>query len=687
MRASIGGRRVARHLLRRCAVAIIAVTTAAVATGAPASVDSGVIRLARPAQPQEHQPTPSTEPGPKSGARRGFDVEAFDGRFESLWFQRKAYQAQGRDDDAARQSDLIREFVAEEGVRRLQVPADALLLESRALSREGSYDKALASLALAESLDPGRPQVALARSHVLKASGAGTLAARSEWLRSVNGILQTALRDVSTINSLALVALGSLLIATTLFAALIAVRHHTTLRHDVEEWLIRCDRESWAKAGGWAVLLLPLVCWVAAGWLVLYWLVIFFRYMRKGERALAALLLAAVALAMPAYRFSVGLYGLAADPTVRTTLAASNGGYDPDRIVKLRELVDAHPDDPMYRFLLAGLYKNGRYFEDAFQEYKRVLEIAPSTYQARINLGNIYFVLGQYGEAISNYRQAIDLRPDSVLAHYDMYLAQSDSFKLKEAAESLSKARELDPQQANLLLTSDSREGGGPKVVDAAIDFDSIWRATVEGGHLRQWLETGPGRPRWTAAIGGVANTTSLLALAALASCLLSLAAFRDRKPAQSCTRCGKAYCSYCKSGREPYEYCSQCLHLFVLGDGLAPETKSMKLYEVGRHEARVRRWRRVVSMIVPGTTQILAGSGWLGFALLLMWVAAWVGGYPAALTPFERLLGMDVHWAGLRPTAIPDVYRLDALAVVAVPLGALAWLAGNVGFRRNRGA
>ena len=34
--------------------------------------------------------------------------------------------------------------------------------------------------------------------------------------------------------------------------------------------------------------------------------------------------------------------------------------------MKLRELVGAHPDDPMYRFLLAGLYKNGRYFEEAF---------------------------------------------------------------------------------------------------------------------------------------------------------------------------------------------------------------------------------------------------------------------------------------------------------------------------------
>ena len=142
-------------------------------------------------------------------------------------------------------------------------------------------------------------------------------------------------------------------------------------------------------------------------------------------------------------------------------MAAANGGYDPDRIVKLRELVDAHPDDPMYRFLLAGLYKNGRYFEEAFQEYKRVLDSAPSTYQARINVGNIYFVLGQYGEAILNYRKALDIRPNSALAYYDMYLAQSDSFKLKEATESLGSARNLDPAQVNAWLSAGS--AGGPR--------------------------------------------------------------------------------------------------------------------------------------------------------------------------------------------------------------------------------
>ena len=657
----------------------------AVCPGARAELDHGVIRLAQPApSAQQESPSPA-EPEPRTDARHGFDVDAFDNRFESLWFQRKAYLAQGRDEDTAHQSDLIRDFVAEEGVRRLAIPAGVLLIESRDWLREGSYKKALASLALADSLDPGRPQIALARAHVLWASGAGPFAAGAEWLRAMRGTLMVAFRDLNFVHGSALVAVAAVLFGTALFSLFMVFRYQVALRHDVEEWLIRADRESWAKSGGWAVLLLPFVLWIGAGWVAIYWLAAVFRYMRRGERALAAVLLIVTALAVPVYRFSIGLYGLAADPTIRTTLAAANGGYDPDRIVKLRELVDAHPDDPMYRFLLAGLYKNGRYFEEAFQEYKRVLDAAPSTYQARINLGNIYFVLGQYGEAISNYRKALDIRPNSVLAFYDMYLAQSDSFKLKEAAESLAFARNLDSPQVNTWITSGSREGGGPKVVDAVIDFDSIWRATVEGRNLREWLDAEPERGHWTSTLTGLANTTSLLALTGLVSCGVVLLAFRGRIPAQRCTRCGEPFCAYCKSGRDSHEYCSQCVHLFVLGDGLAPETKSMKLYQVERHESKLRRGRRIAAVVLPGASQLLSGRAWLGCGLLMLWLLAWIAGFPEGVAPLERALGIGVHLAGLRPAGLPDVYGTDAVFLLALPMGVAVWIAGNVGFSKLR--
>ncbi len=675
----------------RQAGAIAACTVALVACAslpsAFAEVDHGVIRLAQPANHEDNETKPSSEPGLRTEARRGFDVEAFDSRFESLWFQRKAYQAQGREDDAARQADLIRDFVAEEGVRRLEIPAGVLLLEARGWEREGSYNKALAALALAESLDPGRPQIAVARAHVLWAKGAGTFAAGAEFLRAIRATVGLAFRDLCIVNGLALVAVTAVLGVLGLFATFMAVRYQVVLRHDVEEWLIRGRHEAIAKAGGWAVLFLPFLLWIGAGWAAIYWMTIFFRYMRRGERALATVLLLAGALAIPAYRFSIGLYGLAADPTVRTTIAAANGGYDPDRIVKMRELVDAHADDPMYRFLLAGLYKNGRYFEEAFQQYKLVLDAAPSTYQARINLGNIYFVLGQYGEAISNYRKAIDIRPDSVLAYYDMYLAQSDSFKLKEAAESLADARRLDAPQTERLLTLSSREGGGPKVVDAGIDFEAIWRATVEGRRLREWLETGPQHPRWSQALSGLDNVTSFVALSGLLGCGVMLTLFRGRTPAKRCTRCGRPFCPHCKSVREGHDYCSQCVHLFVLGDGLAPETKSMKLYEVERHEVRGRRGRKLASLVLPGAAQLMSGRAWLGTGLLGLWLLAWLGGFPSTLAPLERVFGIDIHLAGFQQLPVPDVYGLNGVMLLAIPLGVLVWLVGNVASRELRGA
>ena len=650
-------------------------------------MDSGVIRLSQPGGADEPAAEASSEPELKSGARHSFDFEAFDSRFDSLWFQRKAYLAAGRDDDAARQADRIRDFVAEEGVRRLEIPASALLMEARAWMREGSHEKALGALALAESLDPGRPEIQLARARVLKASGAGLFATAAEWLGAVGGTATDACRDLNFLNGLALVGVVAVLGGVLLFAVFMMLRYQVTLRHDIEEWMIHEHRETLAKAAGWAVLFLPFIVWAAAGWFALYWIALFFRYMRRGERALAAALLVACAVAHPTYRFSVGLYGLAADPTVRTTLAAANGGYDPDRIVKMRELVDAHADDPMYRFLLAGLYKNGRYFEDAFHEYRRVLGAAPATYQARINLGNIYFMLGQYGEAISNYRKAIDIRPDSVLAYYNMYLAQSDSFKLKEATESLAKARDLDPDETNLLLSLGSREGGGPKVIDAVIAFDSIWRATVEGRRLREWLNPGTEKRGWKDVSGALANTTSVLALGALLMCGVAFMAFRGRPAAQRCVRCGQPFCSYCKSGREGHEYCSQCVHLFVLGDGLAPETKSMKLYEVERHEARGRRARRLASLILPGASHLLTGRAWIGCGLATLWLLAWLAGFPESLAPLERWLGIGFHLAGLRPGSVPAVYRLDTVLLVALPLGTVVWLAGNLGHRRLHGA
>lgn len=128
-------------------------------------------------------------------------------------------------------------------------------------------------------------------------------------------------------------------------------------------------------------------------------------------------------------------------------------------------------------------------------------------------------------------------------------------------------------------------------------------------------------------------------------------------------------------------------MHLFVLGDGLAPETKSMKLYEVDRYEAWGRKVRRACSVVLPGSAQLLEGRAWVGWGLVVLWLLAWIAGFPEILAPVERGLGADFHLAGLRPGPLPDVYGLDAAVLVAIPLGLIVWIAGNFGARRARGA
>jgi hypothetical protein len=84
-----------------------------------------------------------------------------------------------------------------------------------------------------------------------------------------------------------------------------------------------------------------------------------------------------------------------------------------------------------------------------------VLEAAPSTYQARINSGTSTSCSGSTGGDLE-LPKAIEIRPDSALAYYDMYLAQSDSFKLKEATESPRQGARASTRRTNRWLTSGS---------------------------------------------------------------------------------------------------------------------------------------------------------------------------------------------------------------------------------------
>lgn len=608
-------------------------------------------------------------------ARRGFDYERFQTRLESQWFQRKAFLADGADDKAAEQAELIQAFCHEEGVRRLEPMAGALIAETARHLDDGHYNRALAALDLAQSLDPGRPQTHFARASVYwKAAGRNTEAA-AEWFKGLAGSIVHSVRDLSLFRGAALTLVIALAGTVFLFSLTMVFRYQLPFRHEVEEFALRFLDERLARPAGWVALFLPLLVWVMIGWVALYWMAITFRFMRRGERAAAIGLLLASVAALPIYRGSVAVYELTADPIVRTTLASSDGEYDPDRIVRLRKLVDAHPDDGSYRFLLGGLYKNGRFFEEAFAAYKEALEIDPSLEQAYINIGNIFSITGQYGEAIAHYQKAIEIAPGSVLAYFNLHLAQQESFRFRTAEESLRVARQLDSDRVTALMST--TEGERFTVVDAQLEVGTLWGAALGG---RDGRAGSPG-----AVVAGLANPVGIGSVAALLACFVLVFVKRRTEPARRCIRCGEAFCGECKRSDEGHEYCTQCLHLYILGESLAPETKTKKIFEVERYERRTRRMLKMFSWLLPGTAQLSRGKAFIGTLLLLLWLAAWVGTFPSLIGLLERHAGIGLRLDLLQTTPVPTAWTISAFSILCAVAGLVAWGLGNGWLLRRR--
>ncbi len=653
---------------------------------AVAQVDSDVIRLGRPTHAQDTEATP--QDSPFGEARRGFDYAAFDARLETLWFQRKALLGDGRHADAVQQAERIRAFCAEEGVRRLERVSGALLIEARRRFDEGHYQRAIEALDLAETLDPGRPEVMAARARVHRKSGRGLLSSLAMTTKAHGRALARQLEDLELVHQLLVALIIATLGCVAVFSLIMLLRYQQALRHEVEEWLAARGREHWSLPLGLGLLLLPFLSWIGAGWAALYWILITFRYQRRPERLASAVLVVLTVLAVPAYRTAVAVYGVAADPVVRTTLASADGGYDPGRIVQLRQLVDNYPEDPTYRFLLASQYKAGRYYEEAFDEYRAALELRPSLHQAHINIGNIYHRLGQHAEAIRNYREALAVKSDSVPAHVNLHLAQQASFHFEEAEQTLALARGIDAGRVSELLDrTPAAEDGALPVIDASIQLRSIWQAALAGGKFRNRLDFTERDTSRGKLLNEFANPVSFVAIATLALMAVVSVVGTGGQLARRCTRCGRPFCGRCKADRDSHEYCSQCHHLFVLGEGLAPETKTRKLYEVERNERRAAITRRLASLFLPGSAQVLAGRTLIGCAALIGWIAAWVVWQPAVLRPLER-------WAEIGPRielmgggSVPAVFIVQPFTVLALGFGLLLWLALNLrGLRRREG-
>jgi len=221
-------------------------------------------------------------------------------------------------------------------------------------------------------------------------------------------------------------------------------------------------------------------------------------------------------------------------------------------------------------------------------------------------------------------------------------------------------------------------------VQDAQLHMASIWESAVSG---KRSVRFSSDRVASGASTGAtkLVNAMSVVSLLGIIACYTMLLTRRSKESARRCIRCGRPFCHHCKSAHEAKEYCSQCLHLFVLGDGLEPGTKQRKLFEVERYERRWKRIRKSFSIFMPGSGQLLRGKTALGLTLIACWIAAVIAAQPVALFPVERVTGVDLQSSIFLSTgSVPTAFGAEPLAFIAILLLLPIWLVGNLWKRKG---
>lgn len=571
-------------------------------------------------------------------------IEAAEVGVLKLWFQRR--QALEQQDESAA-ADAVRRMEAlmdREGIRGMETLAGAFAHEGYGHLESGNYLAAQESFLLALRFDPGLPAAHFGVAEARRLSGQGFapyLQGKIDGIRAAAGNFWWTY--IALTNELCLLLLGIAVLALC-YAVLQFVRHGRAWRHDLAEFLAaRGLSEFAARLGAAALAVAPALLWISGPWLLLYWLAGTFRYQRRAERAITVLALLFTIGAGPAVSFLLSAYQVTESDTMKATVSALRGGYEPEKVRYIQQVLERRPEDPTFHFLLAALLKDGGYFVEAFQHYRKVLDLEPDNARACNNVGNIYFATGQHGQAVAWYRKATEIDPEFAVALFNANLAQKEQFHFTEAEASLDRARSLDPDAVAHYLERAGEAAASP--VDAKIPMSEAWFEVVRGRRARGGADQAISPRAW------LRHPLSIGGAAALAASLL-FALLRRGEPATPCPRCGRASCARCRQEGSGGEFCPQCTHMFVNRGEVAPAVRQEKQQQIARHERWTAIVRRAVSLPLPGAAQILGGrtmcgifvlGGWL-ILVMRFWIGPQLPGFPAS--PYVAAAGWSL-WIG----------------------------------------
>jgi len=569
-----------------------------------------------------------------------------------IWPQATAAADSGDLKAAARKTAELTEVGKASGIKTFPLYAEAAASMARQAETQGNKPVAEWGNRVATQLDPRSPGVAFIRADAAAAQKNWASAAPSALGGMRNTFYNYRSRIFGRADMLIVVVLAVALTAIV-FALALFVRYGKTMAHDFREMLATRLTGGSVSVFGFALLFLPIFIWLGPMWLVFYWFILFFGYANVVERVLILVLALLLAAAPLAFDLTSTWVGGVDSPVVSAAVASEEGAYRPDALRRLQELVQIVPDDPMLHILLGNLYVQDGNESQAKVHYRLSVE-KRETAGAHVNLGNLLFFSGDLAAAINEYERAETLDKGLAIAFYNHSVASGELYRFDEQAQKLDQAKRIDQ-------TSIEKISSNPPAQKVAMYRPPIRQAwTVAMAIARRGVaRTLFGNWAWFDPLISARNP--ITAGGVLAFILAPLFFLKRRKSgfAGSCIKCGRTFCSRCKSARESATYCTQCIHIYLKRDGVSLDTKRTKLEEVSDHHNGMLRRNKLFAFFLPGSAQLIEGrtsAGVIGLFAFLFFVLLAV------------LVGR------LAPVLAPgDVAKL-IIRVVAIALAVVVW-------------
>lgn len=422
------------------------------------------------------------------------------------------------------------------------------------------------------------------------------------------------------------------------------------------------------KGGGRIVLFfIPLLLQLNVIWCGLFWCLILWGYLTKGERGVVILSFFLITYLPP---IGKALFRFVEGPRAQTVFdiyEATYGERESQVLERLQLWTQGHPRDRDALLALALAFKKEGNYTEAKEYYHKGMDLNPSDADLISNLGNLYVALGEPEKAIALYQRAIEVNPSNGIYYFNLSkaLSQKSMLVMQDADRNFQRAKDLNPKAIGAHLEIDSPHPNRI-VIDHSISPEYLRKKLC----AEFWRETGPSFLILDVWLGGLSPRLPFIfpiIFFVLLIVMSYISYVRRRRPGWwKCSFCGVIGTQTHGSREGRKKICIRCFRI-LKGKEIDQGLKEKKLWEIKVFQRRTKLYDRLIPLILPG-----GGHVWKGYnlrGLFFLWI-------------FFVFVGKFYYWRGIVPPAIPSfasgTYGGGALVVVAFAIFYLLVLRGS---------